>query len=135
MTLEALRVAVEDNRVLLEAASIRGIDLDYLLDPRVDHASCLEAFNKMVAGEHFTRWCFILEEATPEHLQYLSVVHPKHPRVVAAKEARKALKTWFKGYVLCFFKDAERKSMEDNKKIKRPRDASGVPLKEGEDEQ
>lgn len=112
MSLADLQAAVGEARAHLELAGIRGIDLDYLLEPKVDHVACLGAFKRMVEGP-LVRWRRVLEDTTVEQVAYLKLVEPKHPKVVAAHEARKVLKNWFKGYVLCFHKDAERRIEEE----------------------
>lgn len=127
MSLIQMQEAIADNRADLEAAGIRGIDLDYLEDPRIDHRACLANFQKLVEGP-LARWREVMANTTIEQLEYLKLVERKHQKVIAAHEARKAIKNFFKGHVLTFFKDAERRSAESREQMR----AEAAAMNEGE---
>lgn len=116
MSLVQLQEVVADCRADLEKTGvIRGIDLDYLLDPRVDHKLCFSNFMQLVQGP-LARWRAVREVNTDEqwaNLEAIDDTADSHPKIRALKKATKAVKSFFKGRVLCFYKDAERKSNEE----------------------
>lgn len=109
-----LEKAINQHRAMLELAGIRGLDLDYLLDPRVDHAACYPNFEKMVHGP-FERWLVVWSNNSEDEWANLEVLDNSHPKMVALRRASRELKNFFAGHVLTFYKDMVRRVNEERK--------------------
>lgn len=126
MSLVQLGELIDDHRIDLEKAGVRGIDLDYLLDLRVDHKSCEAALQRVIDGE-LARFNEVVSQLTTEQWAYFEATDTKNNETKALKKASKELVTAFKKNVLCFFKAAEERSIEERRKPKV--DPAGIELK------
>lgn len=112
MSLIQMQILVDEHRADLEAGGIRGIDLDYLLDPRVEHKPCHAALELVVAKE-LTRWLEVRAMCTKEQWEWFELMEENDRlEVRTLKKAARELRDAFKRQVLKFFKEAEERSIE-----------------------
>lgn len=106
MSFIQMQVAIDESRADLEAAGIRGIDLDYLLDMRVDHRPCLAALEEVVSKE-LARWLEVRAMCTPEQWAFFEAMEEfDRLEMRTIKKAARELKDAFKRRVLRFYKEA-----------------------------
>lgn len=109
MSLIGLQEIIEVNRADLEKAGIRGIDLDYLTDDRVDHQLAMRALEGVVANQ-LARCRQVRSMVTEKQWEYYEVCAPEIKEMKTWRKAKRELKTAFENQVLVFFKVAEERS-------------------------
>lgn len=118
MSLIGLEEVISVNREDLEKCKIRGIDLDYLVDPRVDHAGAMRALEALLAGP-MVRWRTVRNSMTQSQWDYWEAIEESNRETRALNAAAREVREKFKSTVLKFFKEAEQRMLEERKKDKK----------------
>lgn len=105
MSFIGLQEVVDNCRVDMERAGVRGIDLDYILDPRVDHANAMRALEEVVSTK-LARWRDIRRQVTEQQWAYYEVCDPDIRELVILRRAGREVKKEFEAKVLKLAKDA-----------------------------
>lgn len=113
-----LEEVISNNRADLERCGVRGIDLDYLLDERVDHALAMRELEKVIDKE-LTRCVDVRAMVTEKQWSYYEVCDPEIKEMVTWRRAKRGLKDAFEKRVLVFYKEAEKRTNEERKKEKK----------------
>lgn len=112
MSLVGLEEVVSVNREDLEAAGVRGLDLDFLSDSRVDHQLAMRALEEVVAKE-LARWRQVVSSVTSNQWAYFYAIGEDNRETRARNKARRELVEAFKRRVLVFYKEACKRKMSD----------------------